>query len=208
MKRISFGLLFLLLVHRATHAQGFDAQQLLLDWEKLTQLKVLLNDMYDGYRIVEKGYMTIRDISHGSFDLHKLYLDGLLAVSPEVKKYFKVAEIVRLQQTVLREYRETYDRVRSDGHFTAQEVSILGETFGRLVDGSTQTLAGLTSVLTYGLLRASDAERLRSIDRLYEEMRQKLEGVRKVGNDLALISVARASDEHDRDAVRRLYGLH
>jgi len=44
-------------------SQTQEAQQLLLDWEKLTQFKKILKDMKEGYQIIHKGYTTIRDIS-------------------------------------------------------------------------------------------------------------------------------------------------
>jgi hypothetical protein len=73
--------------------QSQEIQQLLLNWEKLTQLKTILNDMYEGYKIIDKGYTTIRDISQGNFSLHKDFLDGLLEVSPAVQRYKRIAEI-------------------------------------------------------------------------------------------------------------------
>ena len=67
-------------------AQTVEAQQLLLNWEKLTQFKQILQDMYDGYQIIHKGYTTIKNISSGNYQLHKGFLDALLEVSPRGKK--------------------------------------------------------------------------------------------------------------------------
>src|ERR1700730_18790216 len=78
-------------------AQTQEAQQLLLNWEKLTQLKSVLKNMYEGYRIVSKGYNTIKDISQGNFTLHQVFLDGLLEVSPAVRKYKRVFDIINYQ---------------------------------------------------------------------------------------------------------------
>src|SRR5882672_6143961 len=82
--------------------QSQEAQQLLLNWEKLTQLKKILNDMYSGYKIVYKGYTTIKDISEGSFTLHKDFLDGLLQVSPAVRKYKRVTDIISYQLKIVK----------------------------------------------------------------------------------------------------------
>ncbi len=48
-------------------AQSQEAQQLLLNWEKLTQFKKILQNMYDGYKILYKGYTAVKDISEGNF---------------------------------------------------------------------------------------------------------------------------------------------
>ena len=74
--------------------QSHEAQQLLLDWEKLTQFKKILQDMYDGYKIIHKGYTTIRDISTGNFNLHKGFLDALMEISPVVKRYKRITDII------------------------------------------------------------------------------------------------------------------
>ena len=80
MKRIIF-LLLLISLNKKTFSQTDEAQQLLLNVEKLAQLKQILKDMYKGYEIVSKGYNTIKNISEGNFDLHKVFLDGLMQVS-------------------------------------------------------------------------------------------------------------------------------
>ena len=44
-------------------AQSTEIQQLLLNVEKLAQLKKILSNMKKGYEIVSNGYNTIKDIS-------------------------------------------------------------------------------------------------------------------------------------------------
>src|SRR4051812_45387362 len=78
-------------------AQAAEAQQLLLNMEKLTQFKKILQNMYDGYKILHAGYTTIKDISEGNFSLHKNFLDALMEVSPVVKKYSRIADIINYQ---------------------------------------------------------------------------------------------------------------
>ena len=61
-------LLLVVLTGYRSPAQTVEAQQLLLNWEKLTQFKQILKDMYAGYQIIQKGYTSIRDISLGLLD--------------------------------------------------------------------------------------------------------------------------------------------
>jgi hypothetical protein len=189
------------------HAQGFDAEQLILDWEKLTQLKTILNDMYKGYQIVEKGYSTIRDISHGSFDLHKAFLDGLLAVSPEVKSYYKVVQIIEAQARLVKEYKQALSRFRADRHFSGAEIGYMVAFYGELFDGSVRTLDALITVLTDGELRASDDERLQQIDALAADMQNRLQVLERFNNSQEMLSLQRARDKGDVEMVRKLYGL-
>ncbi|MFK4985512.1 hypothetical protein ACI4B7_27170, partial [Klebsiella pneumoniae] len=73
------------------NAQSDEVQQLLLNIEKLAQFKKILKNMKNGYQIIFKGYTAVKDISQGNFNLHKTFLDGLMQVSPAVKKYKRIA---------------------------------------------------------------------------------------------------------------------
>ncbi len=192
---------------RSGNAQSYEVQQLILDWEKLAELKNILKDMYKGYEIVEKGYTTIRDISHGNFDLHKAFLDGLLSVSPIVKQYYKVAEIIGDEAAIVKEYRSAYSRFKADAHFTPDEISYIGQVFDQLFDQTTKTLNDLVTVLTDNQLRASDDERLRQIDALHADMRAKLLSLRRFNNQTTMLSMQRSRDLDDVNQVKQLYGL-
>src|SRR5580693_10710952 len=77
-----------------SEAQAYELARLILDIEKLLQLKNILSDLYKGYEILTTGYNAIKSISEGNFSLHKAFLDGLLLVSPAVKNYQKVLDIM------------------------------------------------------------------------------------------------------------------
>src|SRR5687768_9086443 len=119
MKKLTWILLFLQLGYPAKlFAQTHEAEQLLLNVEKLAQLKQILSDMKKGYTVLSTGYNTIKNISEGNYQLHQTFLDGLLAVSPTVRKYQKVTRIVDYQLFLLQEYKRAYNRFRQDKHFS------------------------------------------------------------------------------------------
>ena len=82
-------------------AQSDEAQQLLLNVEKLSQFRTILKNMKKGYEILSKGYNRIKDISKGSFNIHDAFLDGLLIVGPTVRNYKKVADIIVCQASIV-----------------------------------------------------------------------------------------------------------
>jgi DNA repair ATPase RecN len=148
-------------------AQSDEAQQLLLNWEKLSQFKKILQNMYDGYKILHKGYTAVKDISEGNFNLHKTFLDGLMEVSPAVKKYKRVADIIRYQVRIVKEYKAAFNQFKTDRQFTSEEISYIGRVYTNLFQKSLKNLDELTMVITAGKLRMSDDERLQAIDRIY-----------------------------------------
>src|ERR1700754_1947302 len=124
-------------------AQSSDMQQLILDIEKLTQLKGILSDMKTGYRIYKEGYDGISRLSKGNFDLHSLYLNGLLQISPAVKGYSRIAEILAQQSALLTEYRSSYKWFSSSGIFSAGELDYIGNVYAQLVNRSLSNLDDL-----------------------------------------------------------------
>src|ERR1700761_2422593 len=83
-----------------------DIQQLVLDYEKLAQMKSILKEMYKGYQIVTTGYNDVKNVTQGNFNLHEAFLNGLLAVSPAVAKYARIDEIITNQANIVKEYKE------------------------------------------------------------------------------------------------------
>ena len=187
--------------------QSQEAQQLLLNWEKLTQLKKILNDMYTGYKIVHKGYTTIRDISQGDFTLHKDFLDGLLEVSPAVKKYKRIADIISYQLRIVKGYKTAFDQFKLSKYFTIEEIEYLGKVYSNLLKESLKCLDELGMVITAGKLRMSDDERLQAIDRIYITIVGQFSFLQDFNNSTAVLSVQREKDQQDIDISRKLHDI-
>src|SRR6202000_3518498 len=102
-------------------AQAQEMQQLILDIEKLTQMKGILSDMKTGYQIYQQGYGTISNLSKGNFDLHNVFITGLLSVSPAVKNYGRVAEILVNEASLISEYKRESSLFQQSGSFSVSE---------------------------------------------------------------------------------------
>src|ERR1700686_795272 len=90
-------------------AQIYELERLILDIEKLSELKSILTNLYKDFEILETGYTAIKNISEGNFNLHKAFLDGLLAVSPAVQKYVRVVDIINDQARIVLEYKSAFN---------------------------------------------------------------------------------------------------
>ena len=180
-----------------TKAQSFEIQQLLLDCEKLTQLKDIYSDMKKGYEILSEGYNAVKDISEGNFDLHKLFLDDLLKASPAVQKYQKVADIINCELQIISEYGNAYNRFKQDDNFSPDEIIYIGKVYSKLIDESVKGLSDLTTVITDGVLRASDDERFNQIDKLDAEMKDRLHFLRYFNNNTTILALQRARERND-----------
>lgn len=190
-----------------TRAQGQELQQLLLNIEKLTQLKSILTDMKTGYQIYQRGYSTISSLSQGNFNLHDVYLNGLLQINPAVKTYGRVAEIISQQASLLSEYKKAYSRFRQSGSFSGGELDYMGKVYSQLVKQSLGNINELTNILTASKLRMSDDERIRAIDRIYASSTDKLQFLRYFNRNGVLLSLQRTKETGDAISLKKLYGI-
>ena len=188
-------------------AQSDEVQQLLLNVEKLAQLKKILNNMYESYQVLSKGYNLVKDISEGNFNIHKLFLDALLQVSPAVRKYKKVADIIGYQAQLVKEYKPVFKRFRASGLFNEKELAYMGSVYSSLINKSLQQLDDLAMVITAGKLRMSDDERLSAIDRIYTGMGDQLDFIRVFNKENNLLAIQRGREMVDTKLSKRLNGL-
>lgn len=186
-------------------AQSTEVQQLLLNVEKLSQLKNILEDMKKGYSVVSTGYNAIRNISQGNFSLHEVFLDGLMLVSPEVKKYRRVADIISCQKDILSEYKRAFDRFKGSGNFRPQELAYMGRVYTQLFELSLDNLDELTTVITASKLRMSDEERLAAIDSIFKSVEDKLLFLRSFNTSALALSAQREKQKAELKNVVDLY---
>jgi hypothetical protein len=182
-----------------------DMQQLVLDIEKLTQFKAILGDMKTGYTLLTQGYNQVEAISQGNFSLHSAFLNSLMAVSPVVRKYGRIADIIADQASIVSEYKLTLQQANSGGHFNVQEMVYMNGVFNSLLTQSLNNLTTLANVITAGNLRMSDADRLQSIDRIYSDTQSKLVFLRNFDSQVAILSLQREKAQNDVNTLQKLY---
>jgi hypothetical protein len=204
------GLVLLLLTATTTTTKAQastaqDLQQLIMDIEKLTQFKAILSDMKMGYTILTQGYGEVKDISEGNFNLHSAFLNSLEMISPTVRKYGRIADIIANQASIVSEYKAAWKMANSSGRFNASELLYMNGVFVSLLNQSLDNLTNLANVLTAGTLRMSDAERLQAIDHIYSDTQNKLVFVRDFNNSVEVLELQREKELNDVNTLQRLF---
>ncbi len=185
-----------------------DLEQLELDYQKLAGLKSILKQMYQGYEVVSKGYNSVKEVAQGNFSLHQAFLDGLMVVSPTVRKYPRVVDIMNDQAELISEYKSAYNNFSKDPHFNPDEISYMTDVYNNLVSGSLQNLGMLTMVMSDNQLRMSDNERIQAIDRIYSGGHDQLTFLRQFNNNTQTVAVQRAQQGNDQQTLKKLYGIN
>jgi hypothetical protein len=199
LKLLLLGLLFV--ASFRGNAQSTEIQQLLLNVEKLSQLKNILTDMKRGYTIISTGYNSVKNIAQGNFSLHDVFLNGLCLVSPEVKKYHKIADIISAQAALVSEYKSAFKRFNSSGNFNASELSYLSKVYKKLFEESLDNLDQLAMVITANRLRMSDDERMQAIDRIEADTQDKLIFLRSFNRENSILDIQRQREKSDLQGV-------
>ena len=189
-------------------AQSTEAQQLVLNWEKLQELEKILDNMYIGYKILDKGYTTIKNISEGNYTLHQLFLDGLMAVNPSIRNYKRIPYIIDYQKLLLKEYQNAYNRFKNDPNFKPQEIEYLANVYNYLIQASVRNIDDLVMIITATKLRMSDDERMKAIDRIFYDMEGKLVFIRSFNSSTQLLAIQRARSMNDVRTIQHLYGVN
>ena len=207
MKRIWI-LLLVIGTSSITQAQSTEVQQLLLNYEKLKQLKNILSDMKKGYQIVSKGYTTIKNISEGNFNLHDAFITGLLSVSPEIRNYKRVADVITYQKNIVKEYKAAFNRFKHSEIFSPNEIKYLGNVYENLLNQSLGNLGELATIITSSKLSMSDNERLEAIDRIFADTEDKLLFLRDFNKRTNILVIQRSREQHSIEASEKLYQVN
>jgi hypothetical protein len=186
-------------------AQSHEVQQLLLNVEKLSQLKNILSDMRKGYQILSSGYGAVKDITQGNFSLHEGFLDGLMLVNPKIKKYHRVKDILNQQKAILTEYKSAFKRFKASGNFSNSEIDYLNNVYAQLANQSLDNLEDLANIITSSKLRMSDDERLQAIDRIFKDTQDKLQFLTSFNRQASILNLQRTKEKSDLAATQKLY---
>ena len=210
MKKIALLILVVSITLHANQlrAQAHETQQLTLNWEKLQTLEQMLDNMYMGYKILDKGYNTIKRIAEGDYSIHQAFLDGLMAVNPSVRNYKRIPFIIEYQKLLMQEYRRAWSRFKNDPNLTIDEIFYIESVYRFVIQASVRNLDDLAMIITATKLRMSDDERMRAIDNIFYDMENRMVFLRGFNNDTRLLAIQRAFANNDQQTVKKLYGTN
>ncbi len=204
------GLLLLLLaftVYGRGQSLADDIEQLKLDYQKLAQLKTLLKDMYRDYDVLKNGYEHIRSMAKGNFNLHQDFLNALLLVSPAVREYVGVRNVLQKEALLVKAYRAGERMYSSGGNFNASQLAYISGLYASLLAGSERNLDELNLVLSDGKLRMSDAERMAAVDWIDRDMDQRLVMMRDLENGGLILAGQKGVEVNDGAVMPLLFGV-
>lgn len=149
----------------------------------------------------------IADWAQKQKDLYQEYYDELWKVKAVIAYYKRVTEIIDKQKQLVTEYKQAYALVQQDKHFSAKEIQYMYSVYAGIINESVKNLDQILGIVESFTLSMSDAERLTIINRSADGIEQQISDLRSFNSQNIQLSIQRAKDQEEVNAVRQLYGL-
>ena len=158
----------------------------------------------------EMSKLKLKEISDWALKQKKLYadyFDELWKVKNALQTYQNVKDIVNKQIQLVKEYKRAFNLSKQDKNFSAGELVYMGEVYSGILKESLKNIELVDLVITSFATQMSDAKRLEIIHQASDKMEQNLSDLREFNQQNLQVSLQRAKEKNDIDAVKKLYGI-
>lgn len=171
--------------------------------EQVLALKVYGGYLKKGYELASGGLQTIRELAAGELDLHRIFLGSLSKVSPLVKRYGRLGEVLAMQA----EISVSLARIQGLEHLNVSDRAFLAQVRDNVLRECSDELDGLADALGAGKLELSEAARMQRLAAIYRSTAEKREFVADFLGQLQVLVAQRKAESRDLEWERRNYGL-
>ncbi len=222
MKRLIFGLLvfvaFLVLPAGRADAQIIDAIEDIIKAALMAvdlgiqKVQTATVNLQDAEKALENAMAQTQlgDITswvQQQKDLFSGYYQELLQVKNALTAYDKVVSMIDKQAQLVKDYQTAWAAIQKDNHFSAQEISYIGNVYSGILNQSMENLKQLDMVITALVTQMSDGSRLAIIDGAGARIDQNYSDLHQFTQQNILLSMQRSTDANDLNEVKLLYGL-
>lgn len=149
----------------------------------------------------------ISDWAKKQKELYANYFDELWKVKNVLQTYQNVKDIVNKQGQLVKEYSRAFNLSKQDKNFSAGELAYMQEVYSGILKESLKNIEQVDLVITSFATQMSDAKRLEIIHKASDNMEQNLSDLRQFNQQNLRISLQRAKERNDVDAVKKMYGI-
>ncbi|MNK11811.1 hypothetical protein D3C87_298600 [compost metagenome] len=175
--------------------------------QQIAALKVYIDYAQKGYKIAQQGLNFIGDMKDGGFNLHNAFFNSLKSINPEIRKYYKVTEIISIQGDILKSCAETRKQLNKGGMLRSEELDYINRSFGRMLDNCVQLVDELITLTTANRLELKDDERIKRIDGIHEQMQDNYRFARGFGDEAKVLSASRQQEYNGLQTIKIVNGI-
>jgi hypothetical protein len=139
--------------------------------------------------------------------LYQDYYEELWKVKNTIAMYQRVRQVMDKQVLIVDEYRRSWNIVQRDEHFTEKELEYMYKVYSGIMEESVKNLDQILLVINSFKTQMSDGKRLEIIEYAADEIDQNYFDLKQFNTQNLMLSLNRAKDASEIDAVKRLYDL-
>lgn len=187
-------------------SQQSEKEQLMV--AQITGYQTGIRAIRTGYDIAANGLHTIGRLKGDTFKLHNSYLASLSQISPVLQRDPKGKAISAAYRQMVALCSQEQDWQQQQKLLTAGEQRELRSVCENLLEKCRLDLDEAARILTPGMLKMTDAERLAALDRLCRSVQDKQAFAGAFTSKCHTLALSRRQRGRDRATLRSLYGIH
>jgi hypothetical protein len=174
--------------------------------EQIAAMQVYLGYLKKGYNTVNNGLTTIHKIKNGEFGLHNDYYTSLKNVNPAFQSSPVVKEIYSIRAAISNEFSKLVKAAKDSGQFTPKELTYIKSVADNLNKEADHDMQQLSMAVTPGQLQLTDDERLKKIEEVNREVKDKYAFTQSFSKKTRWIADQRKLQKKSIDNLKRLHG--
>lgn len=173
--------------------------------QQIAALKMYGGYLKKGYDVVKGGLNTIGDIKDEHLNLDRIFIDSLKLVSGAVKRDARVKEIIRLKKETAASISACLKRVRKSDYFYPTDLEYISGVLNHIGERSNGHITELENILRNGNYLMSDDERIKRVQRIYQETKEQFAFIQQFAAELRKLEIQRSRELRDIRAIDKLY---
>ncbi len=150
----------------------------------------------------------IADWTEKQKEQYRKYYEELTKVKAIISYYQRIRDITQKQVRLVNEYNRSWQLIRQDKHFTADEILYMEKVYSGILDESVKNIDQISLIIKSFTTKMSDAKRLELINNAADQVDVNYSDLVEFNRQNTLLSLQRAKTETEVQAVKKLYGLH
>lgn len=130
---------------------------------------------------------------------------GFRKVRSAISRYRQVRQIVQLQASMLKEYRQVWPTIRKNGNFSPVEIEYMEKIYTGILERSLQDVEQIALVIKSFQLEMNDSQRSEMIESASREIYANHRDLVNFNRQNILLSIHRSAEIRDVDRIRKFY---
>lgn len=139
--------------------------------------------------------------------LYEAYFEELAEVKSIISYYQRISEISQKQTKLVKEYQWAWGMLNQDKYFTPDELDYMAKVYSGILDESIKNIDQIFLVINSFITAMSDAKRLEIINAAADQVDANYYDLIRFNQQNIMLSLQRAKEYNDVDAVKKLYRL-